>query len=162
MPKSNVVQINEVTGVKPKNENENPDSFDVMDCRNNVIDTLDHWGGGGKMFDCHSTLGWTVYFDYNRGDDSQSKRMALKVQPVEEYEQMSALWDMHKTSDDPEIFIKRYAKWYKQYMVPDGVRGFLFMSELRRKEGSDVKVRYADTINIAEYLSKRDAEAHER
>lgn len=118
MPKSNVVQINEVTGVKPKNENENPDSFDVMDCRNNVIDTLDHWGGGGKMFDCHSTLGNTIYFDYNKDDDSQSMKMAMKVQTEDDHEQMVAVWDMHVIADSKEHFIEMYSKWYDEFIVP--------------------------------------------
>ena len=118
---NNVVQMFQV--------NENPDSFDVMDCRNNVIDTLDHWGGGGKMFNCHSTLGNTIYFDYNKDDDSQSMKMAMKVQTEDDHEQMVAVWDMHVIAESKEQFIEMYSKWYDMYKAPQ--------MEARKNGGGD-------------------------
>ena len=118
---NNVVQMSEVTGITPKNENENPDYFDVMDCREDVIDALRIWGLDGGRFNTTGTLGNTIYFDYNTEEDSQRifhrtghggqrMRMAMKVQTVDEHERMVALWDLHCSclSGSQEEFIERY------------------------------------------------------
>jgi len=113
---NNVVQMFQV--------NENPDAFDVMDCRNDVIDTL-----GGEMFDPHSTLGNTIYFDYSKGDDSKSMKMAMKVQTEDDHEQMVAVWDMHAIAESKEQFIEMYSKWYDMYKAPQ--------MEARKNGGGD-------------------------
>ena len=145
--KSNVVLLDEVTGkeagTQPKQlgwrknlthaENENPDDFDVMDCREDVIDALHYWGHDGGRFHVLGTLGNTIFYDYNTEEDSQRifhrighggqrMRMAMKVQTLDEHERMVALWDLHCSSllGSPEEFIKRYYEFRNQERKGDG------------------------------------------
>ena len=45
-------------------------------------------------------------------------RMAMKVQTVDDHEQMVAVWDMHVIAESKEQFIEMYSKWYDMYKVP--------------------------------------------
>jgi hypothetical protein len=137
---NNVVQMSEVTGVTPKKVNENPDPFDVMDCREDVIDALRLWGHDGGRFNTTGTLGNTIYFDYNTeehsqriwsrtGHGGQCMEMAMKVQTVDDHEQMVAVWDMHVIAESKEQFIEMYSKWYDMYKAPQ--------MEARKNGGGD-------------------------
>ena len=50
---------------------------------------------------------------------------------------MVAVWDMHVLSESLEEYIENYSKWYKEFKVPDKVRNYLHMQELKKKGGDD-------------------------
>ena len=87
-------------------------SIEILACRNEVEQAMYQYGGKSKFYP-HTSLGWSVYFDYN-----ENKKMALKVQPAETHDEMVAVWDLHVISESLEDFIEIYSKWYKMYKVP--------------------------------------------
>ena len=95
------------------------DGNEIMDCRNDLIDLMNSPSGfveqEGRLckFHPHATLGFSIYFDYDK-----TKTMAVKVQSADTHDEMTAVWDMHVLAGSLEQFTEMYSKWYKKYKVP--------------------------------------------
>ena len=119
MKQPNAVQTKVVASKAVKHE-------EIMSCRNDLWEVLNDppaFVGEDSpyaKFHAQSAMGWSIYFDYylvKPTFDSdynlvggESTKLALRIQPEDEHDEMVALWDMHRTADSTEDFVEKYSK----------------------------------------------------